>query len=43
MSVTAKHIAWVAERALRLLIAKGCIHGGFPFEVFSKLYDSCSQ
>ncbi len=39
MNVTAKHIALAAHRALGLLIAKGRIYGGFPFEVFSKLYD----
>ncbi len=43
MSVTAKHIACAAHRALGLLIAKGQRHGDFPFEVFSKLYDSLVQ
>ncbi len=43
MSVTAKHITWAVHRALGLLIAKGRIHGGFPFEVFSMLYDSLGE
>ena len=36
----AKHVAQSAHRALCLLIAKDKAHGGFDFEVFTKLYDS---
>ena len=37
--VTAKHVAQSAHRALGLLIAKDKSHGGFTYEVFTKLYE----
>jgi hypothetical protein len=40
LSITAKCIAQSAQRALGLLIAKGRAHGGFPFDVYTKLYNS---
>ncbi len=43
MSITDKQIAWAILRALGLLTAKGRMHGGFPFVVFSNLYDLLVQ
>ena len=43
MSVTCKEVAKSANRALGLLIAKSKMHGGMPFETFTKLYDSLVQ
>ena len=38
--VTAKHVSTSAHRALGLLIAKDKCHGGFDYDIFTKLYDS---
>ncbi|WAQ95327.1 hypothetical protein MAR_028017 [Mya arenaria] len=40
-NITAKIVAQSAGRALGLLIAKFKNNGGFPFDVYSKLYYSC--
>ena len=37
---TAKHVAQAAHRALGLVIAKDKVHGGFGYDIFTKLYDS---
>ena len=37
---TAKYVAQSASRALGFLIAKSKLIGGFPFEVFTKLYNN---
>ena len=39
-SLTAKHVAQAATRALGLLISKFKTLGGMPFQVYTKLYDS---
>ena len=38
--LTAKYVAQSASRALGLLISKCKLAGGFPYNVFTKLYDS---
>lgn len=43
MNVTAKSVSQAAHRALGMLIAKGRAHGSFPYEVFTKLYNSLVQ
>ena len=43
MTFTAKHVAKAAQRALGLLIAKDKAHGGMPFDIFTKLYDTLVQ
>lgn len=40
-NITAKMVAQSAGRALGLLIAKYKSFGGLPYEVYTKLYNSC--
>jgi len=41
LSLTAKVVAQSAGRALRLLIARCKNAGGLPFDVYTKLYNTC--
>ena len=40
MNEIVKTVAQSASRALGLIIAKSKIHGGFPYEVYTKLYNA---
>lgn len=42
-TVTAKNVAQAAHRAVGSLIAKAQAHGGFPYKIFSKLYNAVVQ
>ena len=42
-NITAKSVAQAAHRALGILIAKGRVHGGFPYSIYTKLYNTLVQ
>ncbi len=42
-SIMAKYVLQAAQRALGMLIAKSKAHGGMPYAVFTKLFDSLVQ
>ncbi len=42
-SIMAKYVSQAAQRVLGMLIAKSKAHGGMPYAVFTKLFDSLVQ
>ncbi len=42
-SIVEKYVSQAAQRALRMLITKSKAHGGMPYPVFIKLFDSLVQ
>ena len=42
-NVTARNVSQAAHRALGSIIAKAQLHGGFPYKIFTKLYNTVVQ